>query len=65
MRTTDEFEVVVSARLEREQREQLERLAREGDRTLSQQMRVALREYLAELGRTDDDPELLDEEGRR
>ena len=40
--------VVVSAAVDREQRQQLERLAREGDRTLSQQVRVALREYLAE-----------------
>jgi predicted transcriptional regulator len=41
--------VVISAAVDREQREALERLAREGDRTLSQQVRVAIREF---LGRT-------------
>ena len=44
-----ETKVVLSAAVEREQREALELLAREGDRTLSQQVRVAIREYLAQL----------------
>ena len=44
-----ETTVVLSAAVEREQREALELLAREGDRTLSQQVRVAIREYLAKL----------------
>jgi hypothetical protein len=57
MRTQTESKVVVSAAVDREQREALELLAREGDRTLSQQVRVALREYLAELGRPDDETE--------
>lgn len=47
MRATLDPKVVVSAAVERDQREELERLAREGDRTLSQQVRLALREYLA------------------
>ena len=44
-----ETKVVLSAAVEREQREALELLAREGDRTLSQQVRVAIREYLAKI----------------
>ena len=38
--------VIVSAQVSREQREELERLAREGDRTLSQEIRRALSRYL-------------------
>lgn len=45
--TLDEPKVVVSAAVEPDQRHELERLAREGDRTLSQQVRIAVREYLA------------------
>ena len=41
-----ESKVVVSAAVEQEQREELQRLAREGDRTLSQQVRIAVREHL-------------------
>ena len=44
-----ESKVVLSAAVDREQREALEVLARESDRTLSQQVRVAIREYLAQL----------------
>ena len=45
--TTTEPRVVVSAQVPRGQREELERLARDGDRTLSQQVRIAVREHLA------------------
>lgn len=41
-----EPKVVVSAAVEQEQRDELQRLAREGDRTLSQQVRIAVREHL-------------------
>ena len=44
--TLAELKVVVSAAVDAEQREELERLAREGDRTLSQQVRMAVREHL-------------------
>ncbi len=46
MRATLTEKVVVSAAVDVEQREELERLAREGDRTLSQQVRMAVREHL-------------------
>ena len=47
MRTTHtEPKVVVSVAVEPALREELERLAREGDRTLSQQARIAIREHL-------------------
>ena len=45
--TLVEPKVVVSAAVEQEHREELKRLACEGDRTLSQQVRIAVREYLA------------------
>jgi hypothetical protein len=45
--TLSEPRVVVSSSVAPEQREELERLAREGDRTLSQQVRIAIREHLA------------------
>jgi hypothetical protein len=45
--TVDDPKVVISSAVEAEQREELERLAREGGRTLSQQVRIAVREYLA------------------
>ena len=48
--TLSEPKVVVSAAVEPEQRQELERLAREGDRTLSQQVRIAVREHLARTG---------------
>jgi hypothetical protein len=51
METYTETKVIVSAAIDREQREELERLAREGDRTLSQQIRLIVRRYLE---RTDD-----------
>jgi predicted DNA-binding protein len=41
-----EPKVVVSAQLPREQREELERLAREGDRTISYLVRQAVSRYL-------------------
>ena len=44
--TLDEPKVVISSAVEPAQREELERLAREGDRTLSQQVRIAVREHL-------------------
>ena len=40
------YKVVVSAAVEPEQREQLERMAAEGDRTLSQELRRAVARYL-------------------
>jgi hypothetical protein len=45
--THTDTKVVVSAAVDREQREELERMAQEGDRTLSQQVRIVVREYLA------------------
>ena len=46
MRTTSEPEVVVSARIEREDREALEEIALRDDRTVSYLVRCAVREYL-------------------
>lgn len=46
MATLAERKVVVSGTVAPSQREELERLAREGDRTLSQQVRLAVREHL-------------------
>ena len=50
MQTYTETKVNISAAVDREQREQLERLAREGDRTLSQQIRLIVRRYLERQG---------------
>ena len=48
MRTTlAEPKVVISSAVEAEERAELERMAAEGDRTLSQEIRRALRDYLA------------------
>jgi Ribbon-helix-helix protein, copG family len=55
MTTFAENKVVVSAAVEPEQREELERLAREGDRTLSQQVRIAVREHLDRRRITEED----------
>ena len=44
--TLHEPKVVVSAQIEREQREELERLAREQDRTISYLVRQAVDRYL-------------------
>jgi hypothetical protein len=46
MRTVLEPKVVVSSAVEPEERDELERLARDGDRTLSQEIRRALRRYM-------------------
>ena len=46
MKALAESKVVVSAAVEPEQRAELERMAREGDRTLSQEIRRALTGYL-------------------
>ena len=40
------YKVVVSAAVDPEQREELVRRAAEGDRTLSQELRIAVREHL-------------------
>jgi hypothetical protein len=40
------YKVVVSAAVEPEQRDELVRRAIEGDRTLSQELRIAVREHL-------------------
>ena len=45
--TLAEPKVVVSAAVESEERAELERMAAAGDRTLSQEIRRALRDYLA------------------
>jgi predicted transcriptional regulator len=47
MATLTEPKVVVSAQIEREQREALEELAREQDRTISYLVRRAVDRYLA------------------
>ena len=44
--TRSGYKVVVSAAVEPEQRDELVRRAVEGDRTLSQELRVAIREHL-------------------
>jgi hypothetical protein len=46
--------VIVSAAVEREQRDTLERMARAGERTLSQEIRLAIRKYLAHEGDSED-----------
>ena len=46
MRVVAESKVVVSATVEPEEREELENLARRGDRTLSQEIRKAIRRHL-------------------
>jgi len=56
MRTTlAEPKVVVSAAIEPEQREELERRAAEGSRSLSQEIRKALRGYLESDEQTDEE----------
>jgi predicted transcriptional regulator len=47
MHTVEAPKVIVSAAIEAEDRAELERMATEGDRTLSQEIRRALRDYLA------------------
>ena len=46
MRVVDEPKVIVSSAVDREERDELERLARDGDRTLSQEIRRALRRHI-------------------
>lgn len=46
MKTLDEPKVIVSAAVEAAQRDELERLARSAERTLSQEIRLAIREHL-------------------
>ena len=46
MRTLDEPKVVVSSAVEPDLRAELERLARDGDRTLSQEIRRVLRAHV-------------------
>jgi predicted DNA-binding protein len=48
MTTASEPEVVVSARIERDDRQRLKRLAAQEDRTVSTLVRRAVREYLAD-----------------
>lgn len=49
-RTLEDNKVVISAAVEPEQRAELERLARAGERTLSQEIRRAVREHLERCG---------------
>lgn len=53
--TLEEPKVVISSAVGPEQREELERLAREGDRTLSQQVRIAVREHLERRQHTEEE----------
>lgn len=53
--TLEEHKVVVSAAVDPAQRAALERMAAEGDRTLSQEIRRALTKY---LGRVDNPKEM-------
>jgi hypothetical protein len=64
MPTLTEPKVIVSAAIEAEQRDELARRARVAERTLSQQIRLALREHL-ESGRAEGDgaPRASDQEG--
>jgi predicted transcriptional regulator len=48
--TLEEPKVTISAAVDREQREELEQLAREQDRTISYLVRQALHHYLAREG---------------
>jgi hypothetical protein len=57
MSTFTEPKVIVSAAVEAEQRDELERRARVAERTLSQEIRLAIREHLGREHANEEDTE--------